>query len=231
MFKRYLISLLLIITATANAQKLKVICPTPDTISGVLLIPDSIFSMQADRLYLPLPLTIKGKKNKDGFEIRWPSHYIDGSLMLTVTKKQIYLSSTHENPNPDYCYWLTNITAQQYKIIADKLSKKQSLPEKTPSAYSLFNQLSYKKYKPELALPDSWTNEISEKHYQDWLTKCYQNTADLIAFFNKGSAVENRIHFISKEDFDKIKAIQIMRSADDERGVEEFVPVSTEGKQ
>ena len=58
----------------------------------------------------------KARVSKKAFEIHWNSSCIDGAYYLTITPMQIYLTSAHENPNPNMLFGVLNI---------DKISSKQ----------------------------------------------------------------------------------------------------------
>jgi hypothetical protein len=73
----------------------------------------------------------------------------------------------------------------------------------------LYKQLGYEKYQPELEIPEKWTDEITEKHYQDWLTKRYYNLSNIIAFLNNGLTADQRIALPAKKEFDAIRGIRI----------------------
>jgi hypothetical protein len=39
---------------------------------------------------------------------------IDGEFMLVVHSKQLFLRSGHNNPNPNYVYWVDQLSEGQY---------------------------------------------------------------------------------------------------------------------
>lgn len=232
MLKQTLTILITISLCTgAHAQKafegLKVVTANFDTTINASIIPDSIFSLQPDLLYLKFPDHPIKTTEKYGYEIRWPSLYLDGSLILVITKRQIYLRSGHENPNPNLLYWFTNITPQQYRIIRSKINADKTLFKSRPSLHPLYRQLYFTSFKWERTMPKMWTKESEELQYQDWLEKKYKNTHALISFFNDGVTVDNLIPFVSKEAFEK-EPVRIVYSESDYEDQIKLVPAPKE---
>lgn len=226
-------TLLISITATffkvgiaQNAfDNLKVFKVKFDSINKASIIPDSVFSMQLDILQLTYPGDTTESKEKYGYEIWWPSFYNDGSLVLTITKRQIYLRSGHNNPNPNHLYWFVNITDKQYKIVDAKIKADKNLFTPEPSEYSFYRQLYYLKHKSEKGIPKRWTKKKQDRYYKDWLVKKYSNTDELISFFDNGLTVDNIIPFVSKADFEKNKSIRIAFSEEDyDNQIKIFIP-------
>jgi hypothetical protein len=175
--------------------------------------------MQPDLLYLDMPFYIVFSPDKYGFEIRWPANSGDNSFLLRITRRQIYVVSTHDNPGANSLYWFVNITPRQYEIIADKINKEKFLFKRVPYSYMWFQRLYYEKYKPERPVPMRvWTQKDLEKYYRDWHEKRYQNTAALISWFNAGLSGDDLIPFVTREVFDKIKAVRVVYSEEDYEG-------------
>jgi hypothetical protein len=211
--------------AQNSFDNLKVFKVKFDSINKAPIIPDSVFSMQLDILHLTYPGDTTDSKEKYGYEIWWPSTYNDGSLVLTITKRQIYLRSGHNNPNPNYLYWLVNITDEQYKTVDAKIKADKNLFKAEPSEFSWYRQLYYSKFKSEKGIPRKWTKKKQDQYYKDWLVKKYKNTDDLISFFDNGLTSDNIIPFVSKEDFEKNNPVRIAYSEEDyESQIKIFVP-------
>jgi hypothetical protein len=144
---------------------------------------------------------------------------------LTITKRQIYLRSEHNNPNPNYLYWFANITEEQYKIIEKKITADKDLFDEEPSDYNWYKNLYYKRFKSEREIPKKWTKKKHVKYYKDWLDKKYKNTDDLISFFDNGLTVNQIIPFLTKDDFEMINSVRLAFSVEDyENQINKFVP-------
>ncbi len=65
----------------------------------------------------------KDKKKNYPVGIFWNSWCIDGRYEIKITPEQIYLISSHENPNPNFLYWVMNIDIETYNILKKKFLK------------------------------------------------------------------------------------------------------------
>lgn len=215
-------------SASSFSQKsfgnLKVVKADFDEINKASIIPDSIFLMNADLLLLTAPYDTMIQSIKHGFQIYWPSPFIDGRLILTISKKQISLTSGHDNPNPNRLYWFANINLTQYRLIEEKIKNDNVFFQKETSEYSSYEQLFYKKYKPELGIPKKWTDKKIQKHEKDWLKKRYLNMDDLMTFIDNGLSVDNLIPFLIQKDFNKINTVRIVFSLQDYEGQIKLAP-------
>jgi hypothetical protein len=53
--------------------------------------------------------------SEQALSISWRSPRIDGRFVLVLTPLQIYLRSGHDNPNPNYLYWLAPLSPAQFE--------------------------------------------------------------------------------------------------------------------
>jgi hypothetical protein len=84
------------------------------------ILPDDLFSR--DSVPDPCPDYESPKPNR--YMIFWnDSPSIDGSFILVIHPKQIFLRSSHDNPNPNKIYWFSSISTEQYKEISHFLGK------------------------------------------------------------------------------------------------------------
>ncbi|WP_348799015.1 hypothetical protein [Flavobacterium adhaerens] len=215
MFKQITIILLLVIiySKIGHAQNKSegqiIISAKQDSIHRVAIIPDDIFHQKVDVLLLTSATDTTSSRANLGYEIRWPSPSIDGSLVLTITKHQVYLRSSHDNPNPNYLYWFTNISDVCYTTI-DKIIKSDTrMFEKTNANSYLFTHLYYKKFKPEKKISKKWTDLNKEQYLQDCLQKRYENLVNLVTFINKELPKNQTIPLFSKEDFENETPVRI----------------------
>ena|GEM_PF-4903254 len=151
------------------------------------VIPDSIFSCHADGLAAVLEMG--DGKHHYGYDIRWDAREIDGSYVLSVTEKQLYLHTSHDNPNPDYLYWFTNIHPDQYKLISNVIKHNRPVFGKPCASKLVYFIVAYTQ-----AIPDS----------------AYSSLQNLIALFNKALPAGKQISFPTKEDFDKTDPVQMI---------------------
>jgi hypothetical protein len=108
--------------------------------------------------------------------ISWSVNCIDGVLILTITPEQIYLKSSHNNPNPSFIYWtISNDSANYYRILS---SLKRKIPKEFGGSFKNRKQagifLYDKTYKQSFQLSDN-SSKQEEKHY--WI-KCKQAAAN-----------------------------------------------------
>ena len=53
--------------------------------------------------------------------IAWNEPAIDGDFRLVVHPKQLFLRSSHNNPNPNYVYWVQPLSEDQYTELVKSL--------------------------------------------------------------------------------------------------------------
>jgi hypothetical protein len=53
----------------------------------------------------------------EAVELVWWSDYLDGHLWVVVTNRHIYIHSGHDNPNPNYLYWVGPSTGVQREAL------------------------------------------------------------------------------------------------------------------
>ena len=138
--------------------------------------------------------------NANLIEISWSSIYIDGRYILVITPRQIYLKSGHDNPNPNYLYWLTNISDSQFHKIKDYLGTTQN---RTVHNYTSDNSSNltyyFDKAKIEKYKGDSWTNMR------------YDNFQSLMKLINQPLRKNGEQLLIpSRKDFENIKILRLV---------------------
>ena len=181
------------VAAQRHRVKLKLIeAPWDETIHA-LVIPDNIFSLKADGLVMHLHQRKNVTEPQLTFDIEWPSLYDEGSADLIVTQKQIILTSGHNNPNPDYLYWFTDINKQQYQAITFSLKAHRYLFEEYKDITDFYKRLAYKAYLPEK----------SHLSYKDSGNKRYLNTRRLITLFNQVLKQKDQIVIPDKKTFQR----------------------------
>ena len=99
----------------------------------------------------------KAKKNNKIFKIHWNSRCIDGTYNLTITPLQIYLTSSHENPNPNMLYWVLNIDSFTFNQIV-KGFQKSKLGKNKSSPYGYFDEI----YNDEYILSQTYNSTFED---------------------------------------------------------------------
>lgn len=118
------------------------------------------------------------------FEFFWDSYCTDGRYYLKVTPEQIYLYSSHENPNPNILDWVINVDSIVLKTLNTDYKKIKGLDCNKSDCYD--NKCNEEKY-------------IIDKNYSEYCEKLLLNqTKRLINKINK--LLKDKKH---KVDFNK----------------------------
>jgi hypothetical protein len=108
----------------------------------------------------------KTNPDKRSIQFYWVSTCNDGYYDLTITPEQIYFSSSHDNPNPNFLFWVTDIDSSQYRQIRKGLQ--QNLPSGFKDLSKNYGQsltVFYDdKFKDTFSLPAEWTDSIMLQH-------------------------------------------------------------------
>ena len=184
--------MLFLISLNINAQETnqKKIVEADIAKNGSQIIPENIQNESCDCLLMRL----KNKPSKD-IEIFWNSNYTDGRYIVVITQNQLYVKSSHENPNPNYLYWVSGIDKNQYQTIrnfinsTDKIFSKSSLDN---------NQFLYTQAQEEKHLNNSWENNLF-KNFIALLEELNSAKLDLPSKYDFGSFTPVRIIYSKKE--------------------------------
>jgi len=191
----------IVICVSAKAQqhhkKLKIVQAPWDTTIKASVIPDNIFLLNADGLVMAPRQSKIENQPKFYLTISWSAPSIDGDFIFTVTKKQIILTSGHENPNPDYLFWFVDITKDQYEQIVHTIDKSKNLFDEQNLNYFYGRQLEYKYYIPEQ----------KHRNTKDSNYKMYLNAKKLIDTFNRELKPKDQIMFPDRKKLKTIKPI------------------------
>jgi hypothetical protein len=87
-------------------------------------IPNSAFADSVDAVLFQDKTLLKLRPENRPVKCTWTSNCNDGDYILTVTPEQIFLSSGHENPNPNYLFWTISIKREQFQAINNGIRKK-----------------------------------------------------------------------------------------------------------
>lgn len=102
-----LIAVTVLLSATSpSAQRLQDLRP-----DSVPLVP----SILKSGVTIPEPCPHTASMEPKRYMITWnDTPGIDGQFMLVVHPKQLFLRSGHDNPNPNYVYWVEQLSEGQY---------------------------------------------------------------------------------------------------------------------
>jgi len=109
-----------------------------DSIVDLPILPDDLFSQKN----IPNPCPFNESTKPKRYMIFWDDRpAIDGSFILVIHPTQIFLRSSHDNPNPDCIYWMSPISASQYQALSGILDQYK---EKIFSQKNVWNWGGYK---------------------------------------------------------------------------------------
>ncbi len=141
-----------------------------DSIYRITVFPENVLTDGSDIVITGFNEEIEEKKSL--MEISWFSSYIDGTYCFTITPRQMHLRSHHNNPNPNYLYWLEKIDDLKFKLIKEHFDNSKE-----------FENLNVKS-RPGYIY--SFKNYFTEEYVNnDWEDNMYKNLKVLIAEINK----------------------------------------------
>ena len=167
MNKLTLILLLGLISSNAFGQKmtldsLRFAYCEYDSVNGINVFPENSLTNDFDIIITGFNKDVAD--NKSMIEISWFSSYIDGTYRFVITPRQMYLRSHHNNPNPNYLYWLHKSDSLNYNLIRkhfdnSELFEKIDIQSRTEQIYS------FAKIHDENYVNDNWENKMYENLY------------------------------------------------------------------
>jgi hypothetical protein len=184
--------------AQKHRRQLRLIEASWDSVIQAPVIPDNIFSQKIDGFVMSTQRISKVEDQKATFlKIYWSAPSIDGEYFFMITKKQVILTSGHENPNPNFLFWFTDINEKQYKEIVDMVERSKGSFSEHSNHRLYGRELDYKNYSPERY----------KKKIGNYESHLYTNAQNLITFFNKGLMPTEQLVFPKEEKFAKIKPL------------------------
>jgi len=195
-----LVSTMLTYSQVVESDSSKIINSQFDSLYKVSVIPDNALQGEFDLLVTSNNKDLMKKLNENRIEISWTSYYIDGRYILVITPRQIYLRSNHDNPNPNYLYWLTSNTEGQYELIKHHLASNKS------------NIIHNYKSKKSSCLTYFFDKASEEKYERDnWTNKRYDNFQTLMNLINKPLLESGeKISIPSQKEFNKTKILRLV---------------------
>jgi hypothetical protein len=200
-----------------DLDALKTIFGISDTSLNISILPFEALSGNYDILIEGLHIGESKTGNKRGYKVIWPSPLIYGTNVLFINPKQIYLRTEHENPYPNYLYWIININPDQYKLIAKNLESRLAIDmtDKT-TAYSYYRTFLYNDIIEEEPMPYDWTYKEILAHKKDYKKKLYLNFINILKSLNKIlKSNDLSILLPSFKEFCAVKPIRTLYSSEE----------------
>jgi len=142
-----------------NAQKKAVLIQTLDK-GSYFYIPSSALADSTDGIIFQEKRFTKATKAQHQIQLTWTSMCTDGYYNIDITPQQIFFHSSHDNPNPNYLFWVMDIDSTQYAFIKKGLKQKPPRGFENQSKYYKSYMLYWDvKFKDTMQIPDEWTSE------------------------------------------------------------------------
>jgi hypothetical protein len=173
-----------------NVDSLNIAYAKIDSITKINILPFDALTGKYDFMVIGIEedTMTDHLSQKAGIEIHWNSNFIDGRYYLILNEKQIYLKSGHENPNPNFLYWLDSLTVNQFEIISKYLLSQDNIGIKKFNSTSRYYTFVFELYRKETVVNNDWAN------YQ------FENVTQLIEIINKSLPKDNLIDLPQKTD-------------------------------
>ena len=173
---------------------------------GYLYIPGDVFKDSNNAIVFQ-DLSLDKKVKRKDIDLHWTTDCGDGtSYYLTITPEQMYLMSGHNNPNPNFLFWVMGIDSLKYQKI------RNSLLANDPPGFSMGymrtknDRLNFYDtlYKDTLLIPETWTTEDQLNVREYCNKKFYVEIEKLFSIINSYLA-NDKISFPSQKELSKIK--------------------------
>lgn len=129
-------------------------------------IPTTALADRVEGILYQLKIGKKVDPEKRPIQFYWISTCNDGYYNLTITPEQIFFSSSHDNPNPNYLFWVVDIDSAQYQQIENGVQRNppqgfENLSKNYRQSLTVFYD---NKFKDTFSIPDEWTDSIMASH-------------------------------------------------------------------
>ena len=137
---------------------------------------------------IPEPCPHTASMEPKRYMIAWNEPGIDGDFMLVVHPTQLFLRSGHNNPNPNYVYWVERISEGQYTSIVKFLDAyrgrhfRRNRWDRWPG-YTLF-RLNNPQLSPQL--PDNMTGDNEAAWQLKFNAAVNSNLRRMLSELNRG---------------------------------------------
>ncbi len=148
-----------------------------DSVNGITVFPENALTNEFD-------IIITGfnklePSSESIIEISWFSSYIDGTYCFVITPRQMYLRSHHNNPNPNFLYWLEKSDILDFKLIKEHFDNSKQFERVNTNS-----RPGYIYY---------FTNYLDENYVNDnWENNMYENLNHLILEINDAIKLTGR---------------------------------------
>lgn len=129
-------------------------------------IPKSALADSIRAIYFQLKIDRKANIDMRPIEFYWNSTCNDGSYNLIITPEQIFFSSSHDNPNPNFLFWVIDIDTLQFRQIRNGLQQKslKGFNDFSKNYGESVTVLYDSRFKDTFKIPDEWTDAILKRH-------------------------------------------------------------------
>lgn len=183
-----------------NYNSQRILNSEVDTINGIQFIPLNALEGKYDVLITGIEFDTLNIVKKKAIEIKWYSINITGTYYIIITPRQIYLRSGHENPNPNFLFWITDVTSAQYEILKNYLynNTNRKLDDCTIEG-SYYKSFFYNNYRKEKFRKGEWTDMQ------------YKNFISILKLINRAfKSKEMCIEIPDYNNFNKIKPLLLV---------------------
>src|SRR5687768_2442459 len=121
-----------------------------------IYIPKSALADSVRKIVYQPKIGKRTNPNKRPINFYWISTCTGGYYNLTVTPEQIFFSSSHDNPSPDFLFWVIDLDSSQFRQIRNGLQQRPPVGFENLSEYYNHSLTVFydKKFKDTFSIPD-----------------------------------------------------------------------------
>lgn len=154
----------MLVSIYSHAQQLQTAnCKTVIGHNGYFYFPSEFMEDSVDCLMLSHDSTFSTTQSTT-IVFYWISPCNDGYFEINITPEQIYFSSAHDNPNPNFLFWAMDIDSVLYPEILAHLNNDCPPGFKNGYRKNLFFDSSFTS---SVIIPEDWTDSLEHKFYTD----------------------------------------------------------------
>ncbi|MCB9261832.1 MAG: hypothetical protein H6607_05600 [Flavobacteriales bacterium] len=179
-----------------------------DTNYNICIIDSKIFSSDFNYIIFNREKHVKNKR-PIGYSLGWPAPNIDGGMAVIINPKQMYLKSGHDNPNPNYLYWLCDIDSTAFGSIEKTLNDSIFYWQKREPNWYGFVGMWLPNYASEFPIPEEWNDSLLNLHQENHYKTAYLNLTRIIDMLNQHLPENQQIAKPTYTEFRENKKIMI----------------------